>query len=283
MNVSANAGQSLPPRDLSFKPVDNAAPKHLTHQQIASYNESGFLKPFRVFNDDEAAANRAYFDRLLDLVKQRNDGRDAYAINGYQTQCQGLYDLVTHPRILDLVEDICGPDFVCWGAHYFCKLPGDSKSVPWHQDASYWPFDKARTVTAWLAIDDADVENGCMHVIPGTHRVGHLEWKPTQQEAVLGQEVVDPERFGKPVPFELKAGEISLHADMLVHGSQPNRSSRRRCGLTIRYCPVSVRGDWNKTSILCRGRDPDGFWANVPRPTGEDVTPKPWQLKVKAG
>ena len=152
-------------RDLSFAEVVNAQPKALTAAQLEKYNRDGYLMPFRIFDEAGAARNRAYFDSLLKQLKELNDGRDTYAINGFHTHCEGIYDLVMNPRILDLVQDILGRDFVCWGTHYFCKIPHDPKAVPMHQDASYWPFTPARTVTVWLAIDDASIENACMSVI----------------------------------------------------------------------------------------------------------------------
>jgi non-haem Fe2+, alpha-ketoglutarate-dependent halogenase len=160
---------------------------------------------------------------------------------------------------------------VAWGQQYFCKMPGDGKPVSWHQDASYWPLTPARTVTMWLAVDDADRENGAMQVIPRTHTLGHLEFdlSGADEDSVLPQKIKGIADLGEPVYFELKAGEISLHADMLVHGSDPNRSNRRRCGLTIRYASTEVRSlddGWNKNSIVCRGADSAGHWANIPRP-----------------
>lgn len=262
-------------RDLSFEPATKDGLKRLTAQQIDNYNEDGYLKGFNIFDDREVAQNRAYFDSLLDQLEKMNDGRDAYAINCYQTRCRGIYDLATDERILDYVEDLIGPNVICWATHFFCKLPHNPKTVPWHQDASYWQLTPSRTVTVWLAIDDADVENACMHVIPGTHRMGHLKWKHTQQDAVLGLEIMDVDRLGEPAPIELKAGQIELHADMLVHGSSPNQSDRRRCGLTLRYCPPHVRAltpAWASDSIIARGKDPSGQWANNPRPDGEDIS-----------
>lgn len=268
--------------DLDFKDIVTPHPKVLTPEQIAQYNRDGYVKPFTIFNDLQAQTNRAYFDWLLARMKAQNDGRDSYAILGFHTRCQGIYDLAVNPQILDLVEDLLGPDFVCWTSHLFCKMPHDPKSVPWHQDASYWPLTPARTVTVWLAIDDVDVENACMHVIAGTHRLGHLKWKESDEPSVLGQKIDNAEYLGAPVPFELKAGQISLHADMIVHGSKPNTSDRRRCGLTLRYCPTSVVSldpTWTVNAILCRGRDADGHWSNMPRPAGEDINtpfkPKP--------
>ena len=225
-------------RDLSFAPVANPLPKRLTQTQIAHYNEHGYVKPLPIFSPTKADQNRAYFDHLLAEMRQMKDGRDGnYAINAYHVCCEGLWDLVTHPAILDHVEDILGPNIVAWGSHFFSKQPRDPKHVPWHQDASYWPFTPARTVTVWLAIDDADENNAAMPFLPGTHTLGPLEWKQIDKAAVLGQEIVGAETFGPPVFDTLRAGEMSLHADMLAHGSTPNPSDRRRCGLTIRYCP----------------------------------------------
>ena len=271
-------------QNLDFEPVANSNPRHLSREQIEHYNEHGFIRPLPVFNEIEAQEIRAYFDEMLQSILEQNDGRNAYSINGYQTKCRGLHDIVTEPRILDYVEDLLGPDFVCWGTHLFCKLPGDPKAVHWHQDAAYWPFETARTVTVWLAVDDADEENAAMQFIPGTHRLGKLKFRAAQGPAVLANEIVDAEQYGEPVVDELKAGQISLHADMLAHGSPPNLSHRRRAGLTLRYCPVSVRGDWNDGSILVRGHDPENYWANYPRPAGEDLSLLPPNLEaIQAG
>src|SRR5579871_3160719 len=256
-------------RDLTFHPARCAHPRRLTQEQIAFYNANGYLKGIRIFSDHEIAEHRAYFDRLL--AKHTADGGDSYSLRRMQRFCQPVWDIMVHPVILDYVEDLIGPNIVAWGLQYFCKLPGDGKPVSWHQDASYWPLTPAHTVTLWLAIDDSDRENGCMQVIPGTHTLGHLEFDMSgaEENSVLPQKIKGVENYGEPVCFELKAGEISLHADMLIHGSEANRSNRRRCGLTVRYAATEVRSldeNWNKNSILCRGVDPEGHWANVPRP-----------------
>src|SRR5436190_21959096 len=104
-------------RVLRFFPVENSAPRKLTPEQIRQFNERGFVKNLLVYTADEIAGIRANFDRLLSGILALNDGRDAYAINGYHTQCASLWDIVTEPRILDYVQDILGPDFVAWGTH----------------------------------------------------------------------------------------------------------------------------------------------------------------------
>jgi len=270
-------------RDLSFYPVDPAAAKTLTPEQVAFFNENGYLTPFRIFDDDRIDANRRYFDGLLAMVAAAGDGRDTYAICSYQNTCRGLYDLTLTAAILDLIEDLVGPDIVSWGTHFFCKLPGDPKHVPWHQDAAYWPLTPSRTVTAWLAIDDVDRENACMQVIPGSHHLGELALKQSDaaEKNLFDSSVIDVEQYGDPVCLELKAGEISLHSDLLLHASEANHSDRRRGGLTLRYSPTTVRPylEYGDYSILCRGVDPDGNWANIPRPPADDPCPRPWQVQ----
>lgn len=261
-------------RDLTFRPARCEEPRRLTQEQIASYNENGYVKNIRVFSETQIAEHRRYFDRLLE--KQLRDGGDSYSLRRLTRHCPPVWDIVTNPAILDCVEDLIGPDIVAWGTQYFCKLPGDGKVVSWHQDASYWPLTPAHTVTVWLAVDDADRANGCMQVFPGTHMLGHLEFDMSgaDENSVLPQKIKGIERLGSPVCFELKAGEISLHADMLIHGSEPNTSDRRRCGFTIRYAAAGVRSvdpNWTQNSILCRGVDPDGHWVNVPRPETDYV------------
>lgn len=269
-------------RDLSFAPISHT-PKTLNPEQVEFYNQEGYLRPFDLFTEAEAENNRTYFDKLLKQVLAANYKQGSYAINGYHNRCKGIYDIATDPRILDIIEDIIGPDIVCWGSHFFCKLPGDPKHVAWHQDASYWPFTPARTATVWLAIDDADEENSAMMFLPKTHNIGHMPWKQTKKTAVLDQELVDIETYGAPVYNELKAGQISVHDDMLAHGSLPNKSDRRRCGLTIRYCPpvvTSTDRGWATNSILCKGTDTTGNWEYPPAPETDNIVPTDKKPKV---
>jgi non-heme Fe2+,alpha-ketoglutarate-dependent halogenase len=91
--------------------------------------------------------------------------------------------------------------------------------VPWHQDASFWKLSPARTVTVWLAIDDADEENAAMRFIPGTHDKGEIETVEMGEGSVFHKGIANAEQYGEPFVNALKAGQMSLHADMLLHGS----------------------------------------------------------------
>ena len=88
---------------------------------------------------------------------------------------------------------------------------------------------------------------------------------------MLDQTVENAEQYGTPIDVELRAGEVSIHSDLLLHGSEANQSDRRRCGLTLRYCAAEVRAemDWNHKGVLVRGSDPSGHWANPARPDSE--------------
>lgn len=258
-------------RDLSFHPSTVENPKTLSRDQVASFNKNGYLKGIRIFSKDEITEIRTYFDDLL--ARTIAAGGDSYSISTAHLRYGRVYDILTNPRIVACVKDLLGEDVVAWGSHFFCKMPGDGKRVSWHQDSSYWPLTPSMAVTAWLAIDDADAENACMRYIPGSHVLGHLTYTLSENDEanVLNQTVENAESLGEPIDVELKAGEISIHSDLLLHGSEANQSNRRRCGLTLRYCPSLVRAGlgWNGKGVIVSGEDRSGHWANPPRPLSD--------------
>lgn len=254
-------------RDLRFQPANNPAPKRLTPEQIEQFNRHGYLMPFDLWDQSEAKELRTYFDQLL--AEYQSQGQDSYSISTAHMRHGRVWDILTDKRIVDIVADLLGDSVVGWGSHFFCKMPGDGKKVSWHQDAGYWPLTPARAVTVWVAIDDADCENACMRYIPGTHVLGAVTHSLTEQDNdnVLNQTVPDIEKYGDPVNVELKAGQASLHSDLLLHGSEANRSNRRRCGLTLRYTTGVVQAymGWHEKGVVVRGEAPP-HWANQPRP-----------------
>lgn len=259
-------------RDLRFHPIVNPNPEVLSQEQILHFNEKGYIKGIRVMTEDEIAPHRAYFDRVLEEITAA--GKSSYSVSTAHLKYAGAYDLITHPGVVAIARDLLGENVVAWGCHYFCKMPGDGKRVSWHQDASYWPLTPSKTATVWLAIDDADTENSCMRFIPGSHRSGHLEYHESEasESNVLNQTVPNAEELGDPVDVELQAGQVSVHSDLLLHGSEPNNSSRRRCGITLRYSSMDVRAyqNWNEKGVWVSGRDRTGHWANNPRSAAEN-------------
>lgn len=256
-------------RDLRFHPATAASLSSLTASQIETFNTRGYVTDLNILTGEEVADLRTYFDGLLARVLA--SGQDSYTISSAHMRHGRVYDLMKEPRIVDLMGDLLGDNVIGWGAHFFCKMPNDGKWVSWHQDASYWPLTPSKTATMWLAIDDADTENACMRFVPGSHLKGHLTYRMSEddEDNVLNQTVDNAESYGgDPVDVILKAGQASVHSDLLLHGSEANQSARRRCGLTLRYCAADVQAHmgWQDKGIVVRGSDPDGNWTNQKRP-----------------
>jgi non-haem Fe2+, alpha-ketoglutarate-dependent halogenase len=261
---------------LAFTPANPSRSRTLTSADIEHFNREGFVSPLPAFDRAETAKLQSYIAKLVDDVVSAPDGRNSYSISSYHVVCRGLYDLIQTPVVLDYVEDILGPDFVCWGMHLFAKQPNDPKEVALHQDAIYWPLTPAESVSVWIAIDDVDQENAAMQFVPGSHLPGPIshEAKELDGTRVLKRQVINPEWYGERFDNVLKAGEMSIHSDLLLHGSEANRSSRRRTGLTIRYTSAEVRPvpgweHWVSVAVHCRGSIPE-YWPNCPRPQGEN-------------
>ena len=155
-------------------------------------------------------------------------------------------DIAGTPQIVDYVASVLGPDIILWGGQFFCKLARTGLEVPWHQDGEYWPIAPLKTCSVWLAIDDVTAENGCMRYIPGSHRQGALfpHREDSRRDLVLNQ-VTEEAYFdaASARDDELRAGEFSLHDVYLIHGSQPNRSARRRAAYVLRFMPAASRWD----------------------------------------
>ena len=152
-------------RDLRFHPATTKRPAALTPEQISAFNRDGYLAGIRIFDEEEIAGIRLYFDELL--ARTLAAGGDSYSISTAHLRHGRVYDILTRPLLVACIKDLIGENVIAWGSHFFCKMPGDGKRVAWHQDSSYWPLTPSMAVTAWLAIDDASVENACMRYIPG--------------------------------------------------------------------------------------------------------------------
>ena len=154
------------------------------------------------------------------------------------------------PFFLDLVEQVLGRNFALWSSGVFCKLPGVGREVPWHQDGKYWPIRPLATCSVWVAIDDSKVENGCMRYIPGSHKRELVEHVEDTRPLLVLNRVVDPNAFDANAAkdVELNAGEFSMHDVFLIHGSNANKSARRRAGYVMRFMPT--------TSVYDRTIDP---------------------------
>lgn len=249
----------------------------LTPDQVHFYNEKGYLNGLpRIYSTAEMARMNAELPDLLALLQQGESAKD---IREWHETSLYLYEICMNPRILDLVEDILGPDFFLWASSFFIKEPRSTETVGWHQDAYYWPMEPLNTVTIWLAFDDVDEVNGGMKLVPGSHRMGLIKHqRSTETDSVLTLELEGGSfREDEAVQFKLKAGEVSMHDDRAIHGSPANPSDRRRAGLTIRYSGTHVKNDLkvnpNFKTYLCRGVDKHQLNPVGPIPTERFARP----------
>ena len=242
-------------------------PKALSSSAVDAYRRDGYYFPLPVLAADEVAH---YRDCL-----ERHEARTGAPLQGnWRHKAHLLFtwidELVHHPKILDVAEDVLGPDLLCWGSSFFIKEAMSPGFVSWHQDAFYWGLSKDDVTTAWVALSPANLESGCMKFLPGSQMHDHLPHVDTFHKDNLlsrGQEIavkVDGERT---VDCVLAPGEMSIHHVKLVHSSEPNRSSDRRIGLAIRYIPTDVRQLKGRDSAtLVRGVDRHGNFDLEPRP-----------------
>lgn len=245
-------------------------PKVLTPAEIARYDATGYHFPVDVLSPAEVGACR----RQLEDYERRSGGPIQ---GGMRHRSHVLFpwinDLIRHPRILDAVEDVFGPNILCWNTSFFIKEARDPGFVSWHQDATYWGLSSPDVMTVWLALSPADKVSGCMKFIPGTHKtqVEHADTFHADNLLSRGQEIAVEVDEAEAVYAALKPGQASLHHVLLFHGSAPNRSDDRRIGLAIRYIPTHVKQavgmrDW---ASLVRGVDTYKHFEPEPRPKSD--------------
>ncbi|MBT5414392.1 MAG: phytanoyl-CoA dioxygenase [Rhodospirillaceae bacterium] len=253
-------------------------PKVLTDTQLAFWRERGYHPGSRVIPAAEAAAALAAIDEW-----SARTGRSPKTLRGKaHLLLKTLSDLVRHPAVLDVIEDVIGPDILCLESGFFWKEARDPGWVSWHQDNTYLKLDPPVSVANWLALTDSHEDNGALRVIPGTHTLGTLPIKLVEDadNMLKIRREVDPAKAGKTVDFasavsvELEPGEMSLHSNGIVHGSQPNMSDRRRVGFASVYVAPNVRSlaDGPSLATLCRGEDKYGHFELEPEPR-EDFDP----------
>jgi non-heme Fe2+,alpha-ketoglutarate-dependent halogenase len=244
----------------------------LTPDQKTQFQEWGYVKGLPVFDETSVIMLQKRFHEVVALLP---DDTDINHVNMWHKANRWVHDIARTPTILDYVEDVLGPDFYQWAGQFFIKYPGDGTVVPWHQDRQYWPLIPKKAVSVWLAICDSDDDNGAMQVVRGSHKRGDLSHHHSDDPShILKQELdVDALDQEKVVTLNLKAGEISLHDEGLVHGSGTNDSNRIRAGLTMRFSPTEVKGDlsvWPTFEMsMARGVDRFGHNPIAKTPTGD--------------
>jgi len=248
--------------------------KVLSEIQLEQFRRDGVVFPLRAFTGAEAGALVPAFEALKQHMGDWSAGQQILKPHLVSTW---VASLVRNEAILDAVEDLIGSNILCWTATFFAKSGQAPGFVGWHQDMTYWGLAPAeKVVTAWLGLTESGLENGCMQVVPGTHREpdrdevhnpGTGNMLMSEQNIALG----DAE-LAAALPIELEPGQFSIHHSWLVHGSAPNASPRPRIGLSINYMASEVRqtasalGD---SAMLVRGRDGHGHFDLEPAPEAD--------------
>ena len=231
----------------------------LSQEEVDFYHEHGYLLHNKqVFGPDKLKELSDIFEEQWETVGRKLNSE----LDTPHFRDERLLKFLLADEVLDLVEPLIGPNIGLWSSHFICKEPLIGKQTPWHEDSAYWDgrltrFDKI--ITIWLAIDRSWKENGCMRVIPGTHRNGFSEYEAVgENENIFNREIKKVDD-SKAVYFELERGECSLHDSRIIHGAQANKSPHRRCGYTMRYFSTEARVIPEKNPgfkiWLARGKD----------------------------
>jgi phytanoyl-CoA hydroxylase len=177
-------------------------------------------------------------DRMIKSIPPDRDAVEML-ISTHQLGERWIWDIATDKKVLDMLERQIGPNIVLWSSHLLCKSPYTGTPIPWHQDAPYWNISGRLAAGLWIPFDDIDEENGAMSVLPRWHMKGVLKRKVGDGQLLFNEEIdpdVLPDDLEKrKVPYHLRAGQLAIHNTMIPHNSVPNRSSRWRRVLVLRY------------------------------------------------
>ncbi len=244
--------------------------KTLNQEQLSAYRSDGYLFPIDALSAAELDRCTRGFARYLESA--RGPMRPSYK-HKLHLAAPWAAQLVRHPKILDAVEDLIGPDILVWTTNLLLKKAARPDYVSWHQDASYWGLEPHEVCTAWVALSPSTKESGCVRVLPGSHRRSDARHRDTFDAANMltrGQELVCDIDENAAVDLELEPGQISLHHIGLYHGSKPNRSDKRRIGIAIRYMSADVKKVGRpESATLVRGSDRNGHFRLEPEPDGD--------------
>jgi ectoine hydroxylase-related dioxygenase (phytanoyl-CoA dioxygenase family) len=231
--------------------------RSLTESQVAQFREDGYVRAGKLLDDAQTESLRSEYDRIF--AEARSDGRfrnlasdasdDDDANSGTKGQMLQITQmcersllfrrLLFDDRILDIVEDLIGPNIQLFHDQALYKPAHNGEAVFWHQDNAYWQCFPAQLVSCWLTLDDVDVDNGAMQVIPRSH-LKAVEHHKSEDSSVLfdiGGEV-DP---SNAIVVDLPAGGAMFHHCQTLHYTQPNRTDRQRRAFAIHFMPPGTR------------------------------------------
>ena len=220
--------------------------------------KDGYVTAVPVLSADEATRHRMALENL-----EAREGKLHYKAKLHTVMTSPL-EMATHPKVLDVVEALIGPDILLYDATYIIKEPGSPGFVSWHQDLAFWGLSDDTQVSMWLALSPATEQSGCMRMIPGSHKDGicrHRTGNRGDNVLFQGQTVEDVDET-RAVLCALAPGEASFHHGWVLHASMPNRSNDRRIGLNVQYLAPHVRQTKHDldSAMLVRGSDRFGHF-----------------------
>ena len=247
-------------------------PKILTAQQIEAYRRDGFISPVRVLSAEAAADTR----REVEAMEAAFGG----ALRGpmrtkIYLRFPWAYRLATSPRILDIAEDLIGPDILLYQNAAWLKNAGEDTFVSWHQDNTYFGHEPCEVLSVWIALSPSRPESGSVRFLPGSHRLGALPvvYDLRKENMLSSGQVADLDVSAyTPFATSLELGEASIHHASLVHGSPPNQTGERRMGITFVYHSPALKqlGAVRTGALLVRGEDRFGHFEPEQPPVSPD-------------
>jgi non-haem Fe2+, alpha-ketoglutarate-dependent halogenase len=235
---TCKASQALPDSRSKARKV-HAVSMILSRQQLNQYDSDGIVFPIKVFSAAEASLFRSALESIADNCEEASLKR----LDGLHLFFDWAHRLVTHDALLNAVEDVLGGDILVDGTLVFWKPPRDFGYVSWHQDAVYSGWHLTPTTSAWIALTPSHRANGCMRVIPGSHKKGllnHANVLDVSNLLIRGEQVRMDVDESRAVDVVLQPGEMSLHQSTIVHGSNPNTSAEPRIGFIVRFVTSRV-------------------------------------------
>ncbi|QHT67684.1 phytanoyl-CoA dioxygenase family protein [Rhodocytophaga rosea] len=231
----------------------------ISQEQINFFHENGYLAGIKLLTDEQIEVLRNELSWLFDpnypgnelfYEYHSNESSDPNAVLfhalGAWRITPGFHDVLWNPAFVMAASQLLGGSVRFWHDQLFCKPAKHGGVVAWHQDYSYWTRTKPMShLTCWTALDDADIQNGCLYYIPGSHKWNLLDMPELAGDMNGIQRFLSEEQKAqfKPVAIELKKGYGTFHHPLMVHGSYENKTDRPRRAFVINVFKDGVISD----------------------------------------
>ena len=216
----------------------------LSPEQLNQFRTEGYAIVPNLFSAQEIDAVLPHLDQFDTLHEQELDKQGTQGIsrrgeisftNDLARRDAAIMDFVRKPQILAIANQVLGPNVALYWDQTVYKRPEGKRDFPWHQDNGYTAVEPAEYLTSWIALADTTIDNGCIWLLPGSHKQGLIEHKETP----IGKQCYFGDETGIPVP--LKKGSVAFFSSLAFHRSGPNLSSDTRKGYIVQYSVSPTR------------------------------------------